>query len=133
MSDSPGPETHAMDSYDISRLTDYDFESVCKDIFESELGIRLEIFAPGADQGVDLRYLAPGAEGSLIIQCKHWERQRRATLLRHMRSVELAKIRRLAPSRYILATSVALSKQSKDTLAAALHPYVQSPGDIYGL
>ena len=120
-----------MDSFDIDRLTDFDFEKVCKDIFEAEYNVQLEIFAQGADQGVDLRYIA--TEGHrLIIQCKHWGRRNRAALLRHMKTTEKPKIRALDPERYVLATSVELSKQAKDALTKELSPYIKVAGDIYG-
>lgn len=117
----------------MARLTDFDFESVCKDLFESELDMRLEIFTRGPDRGIDLRHLAPGSSGELVIQCKNWEKHKRTQLIGYMRSVELPKIRKLRPKRYILATSVGLTVDSKAALAEILAPYLLTPGDIYGL
>jgi hypothetical protein len=122
-----------MDAYDIGRLTDYDFELICRDIFEAELRIRLEIFAAGKDQGVDLRHMSTSSDPGIVIQCKKWERSKRAKLISHMKSEEKPKILKLRPGRYILATSVDLTKQSKDTIAKDLSPFVKTPGDIYGL
>ena len=122
-----------MDAYDIGRLTDYDFELVCKDILNAELGIRLEIFATGKDQGVDLRHISTNSDPGLVIQCKHWERSKRAKLISYMKDEEKPKIVKLRPDRYILATSVDLTKQSKDSIVSALAPYVKTPGDVYGL
>lgn len=122
-----------MDKFDLGRLTDFDFESICKDIFEEILGAQLEIFSPGADAGVDLRHLQFNPPSSTIIQCKHWMRSGRDKLVSHMRTKELIKIRKLAPSRYILASSVEFTKASKDALAKDLSPFVKSSGDIYGL
>ncbi|MER6813601.1 restriction endonuclease [Spirillospora sp. NPDC000708] len=122
-----------MDSYEIGRLTDFDFESLCKDIFEELLGVQLEIFAPGADQGVDLRHLRKEVDSSTIIQCKHWMRTGRSKFLSKMKEIELPKVRRLAPSRYIVATTVELTKAAKDSLLETFSPYIQSSGDIYGL
>jgi len=34
--------TGQMDSFDLGRLSDYDFEVVCKDLFEEILGVRLQ-------------------------------------------------------------------------------------------
>src|SRR5690349_10250379 len=122
-----------MDAYDIGRLTDYDFELICKDIFEAELRIRLEIFAAGKDQGVDLRHMSTSSDPGIVIQCKKWERSKRAKLISHMKTEEKPKILKQRPDRYILATSVDLTKQSKDTIAKDLSPFVKTPGDIYGL
>ncbi|MFI8214091.1 nSTAND3 domain-containing NTPase [Streptomyces werraensis] len=120
-----------METFELSRLTDFDFEAVCKDVFEEEFGIRLEIFASGADGGVDLRHTYPDGS-SLIIQCKHWHRSTRAKLVEHVTKVESAKVSRLNPARYVLATSLTLTRGAKDKLFDALQPYVKSPDDIYG-
>jgi hypothetical protein len=122
-----------VDSFDINRLTDFDFEAVCKDLFESELSISLEIFTPGRDAGIDLRHMAAGARSTLIVQCKHWPQGTGATLVNHLRKIELPKLTRLNPQRYILATSARLTPIVKDKIVAALHPYIISATDIYGL
>ena len=71
-----------MDTFDIGRLTDFDFEAVCKDLFEITLALKLEIFAPGRDREIDLRHLATPSPTSndLVIQCKRWERTKFSTL-----------------------------------------------------
>ncbi|MFK0153964.1 restriction endonuclease [Streptomyces sp. NPDC090493] len=121
-----------MDSLDLRKITDFDFEILCKDMLEEALSVPLEIFAPGADAGVDLRRLQPGGQ-KLIIQCKHWMKTDRSALIRHMEKIELPKIRKLAPDRYILMTTADLTKAAKDRLFEILQPYVKTPGDIYGL
>ncbi|MET9801811.1 restriction endonuclease [Streptomyces sp. NPDC006368] len=120
-----------METFDLSRLTDFDFEAVCKDLFEEELGVRLELFAAGADGGVDLRHLSSAGE-SLVVQCKHWHRSGRAKLIEHVENTEAAKVAKLKPQRYILATSASLTKGAKDKLFEILQPYVKTPSDIYG-
>ncbi|MGR6536336.1 nSTAND3 domain-containing NTPase [Streptomyces rochei] len=120
-----------METFDLGRLTDFDFEAVCKDLFELEFGVHLEIFTPGPDGGVDLRHLK-GEDPALVVQCKHFHRSGRAKLLNHIQKVEAPKLRKLKPGRYVLATSVELSRTSKDKLHEALKPFVQSPSDIYG-
>jgi hypothetical protein len=129
-----------MDAVDLARLTDHDFEEVCKDLFEVVLARRLEIFSRGRDQGVDLRHVAPIASkenaqqsSMLVIQCKHWMRSGSRTLIRHMKDVEYRKIQTLSPDRYILATSAHLTKSAKDTLMSQLNPFVKRHDDIYGL
>jgi hypothetical protein len=124
-----------MDEFDIGRLTDFDFEVVCRDIFELTLGLKLEIFSSGRDGGVDLRHMKSieSTTGNLIIQCKHWERSKFSTLYSYMKNKELPKIVRLAPERYILATSVNMSVQQKDKILKLLTPYVKSSEDIYNV
>lgn len=123
----------AMDAFDIGRLTDFDFELVCKDLFEEILGVQLEVFTPGADQGIDLRYISADASSVTIIQCKHLMRTGRAKLLNQMRNRELPKIRKLNPARYILASSVELTAKAKESLVSNLSPYVKLTADIYGI
>ncbi|MEV1001826.1 restriction endonuclease [Nonomuraea sp. NPDC050202] len=122
-----------MDSFDLARLTDVDFEVLCQDLFGSKLGVRLEKFGPGPDAGVDLRYESAPGSAEIVIQCKHRMASSSSDLIRHMEKSELVKIRALRPKRYILATTVRLSKMAKDKLAVLLHPYAHGPGDIYGL
>lgn len=121
-----------VDQYDLGRLTDFDFELVCKDIFEETLGLALEVFAPGADEGVDLRHLAP-SDHAVVIQCKHWARAGRNALLRHMKNNELTKVQRLSPGRYILATTAELNKNAKDKIYKDFSPYMISPSDCFGV
>jgi hypothetical protein len=103
-----------MDDIDIAKLSDFDFdfEMLCEDLFGEILGVRLEVFSPGPDRGIDLRHMSDGSE--LIVQCKHWYRSGRAALVRHMTRTEAKKIRRLKPSRYILATSASLNVNAKE-------------------
>nr|WP_158632615.1 restriction endonuclease [Amycolatopsis sp. WAC 01416] len=121
-----------MDSFDLGRLSAYDFEVVCRDLFEEILGLKIEIHVPGADHGIDLRHMADDG-GSLVIQCKHWIRSDRSKLLANMRDKERVKIADLRPARYILATSMGLSVDAKETLLRDLAPYVHSTGDLYGV
>nr|WP_052477718.1 restriction endonuclease [Kibdelosporangium sp. MJ126-NF4]CEL13503.1 Uncharacterized protein y4cD [Kibdelosporangium sp. MJ126-NF4]CTQ99188.1 Uncharacterized protein y4cD [Kibdelosporangium sp. MJ126-NF4] len=119
-----------MDSFDLGRLSGHDFEVLCRDLFEEILDRRIEIFAPGADRGIDLRHMT--AAGDVVIQCKHYAGSGRAKLLADMRGKELPKIAKLRPAQYILATSAELTVGAKDTLFADLAPYVLDPGDLYG-
>jgi energy-coupling factor transporter ATP-binding protein EcfA2 len=120
-----------VDSFELGRLNDNDFEKLCKDLFEEILGIPLEVFPPGRDLGIDLRHVAEDGT-STIIQCRHWPRGTRARLISEMATKELPKIASLNPGRYILATSVELTVEAKEKLTAALTPYVAGPGDLYG-
>ncbi|MFD2415403.1 nSTAND3 domain-containing NTPase [Amycolatopsis pigmentata] len=121
-----------MDEFDLGRLTDFDFEELCKDLFEVVLDCPLEVFARGRDGGIDLRYISPASEDTTIIQCKHWMRSGRNALIRHLRKEELAKVERLGPDRYLLATTVQLTVGAKDEIAAIFSGCLRSPGDVYG-
>ncbi|WP_410635949.1 restriction endonuclease [Amycolatopsis sp. cmx-4-83] len=121
-----------MDAFDLGRLSPYDFEMLCRDLFEQITGLAFEVFPQGRDQGIDLRHVAD--DGRLtIIQCKHWPRGSSARLVRTMLGDERTKVRALAPARYLLATSIELTAAAKDQLAEGLAPYVTGVGDIYGV
>jgi hypothetical protein len=57
--------------YNLSVLSDKEFEVLCKDILEDELKIRLQVFKKGRDKGIDLRY-ACDRENKIIVQAKHF-------------------------------------------------------------
>jgi hypothetical protein len=120
-----------MDSFELGRLTDYDFEVVCHDLFSDVLGIPLEIFPRGRDRGIDLRHTGP--TGTTVVQCKHWPRATQKKLIGRLIKDELPKVRALAPDRYIVATTVGLTVGGKDELRSAFAPYVRSTGDLYGV
>lgn len=126
-----------MANYDFHELLSYlDFEKVTQDLLEAELGIAFENFRDGPDGGIDLRH-APARtsggkpqSGRTIVQCKRYKTF--ASLRAELAGSELQKIKALAPVRYILSTSVALSPRQVDELVDLLSPYVHTSGDIYG-
>ena len=123
-----------MTTYNFSEISDFEFEELCRDLLQAELGLSLELFAPGPDGGIDIRYLGRnGTEDHAIVgQCKRWAEDSYASLLRHLTREELPKINKLAPQRYILMTSVKLTPHRKVEIAAALAPWIQSPKDVMG-
>ncbi|MCF1595245.1 restriction endonuclease [Streptomyces muensis] len=120
-----------MDSFELARLTDHDFEVVCRDLFSDVLGIPLEIFPRGRDLGIDLRHTGPA--GTTIVQCKHWPRATQKTLIGRLIKDELPKVRVLAPDRYIVASTVGLTVGGKEKLRSAFAPFVGDTGDLYGV
>jgi hypothetical protein len=120
-----------MPSYTFQTLSHIDFENLVRDLLQSELSIRLESFKTGKDLGIDLRYSKCNAQ-PLIVQAKHYAGTGFRALLSHLKRKEKAKIDRLQPARYLLATSIPLSPANKDTLRKALSPHVKGSEDIYG-
>jgi len=51
--------------YDFKLLSAYDFEILVRDLLQKHLGIFLQSFKSGRDQGIDLRY-APAKDQSFI-------------------------------------------------------------------
>lgn len=120
-----------MSGYDFTGLSPSDFESLCQDLLSSHLGMRLQAFTTGRDNGIDLRF-APTSGNDWVVQCKHFSRSGYAKLRSHIATKELPKIKKLQPSRYILATSVGLSPGNVDELFKLLSPFCHSKHDIIG-
>ncbi len=121
-----------MGNYNFSALDDKEFEALVCDLVGALLGTRVERFKPGKDAGVDGRWFATN-DNEGIVQCKHWMRSGFAALYKTMSEREKQKIDRLDPMRYILATSITLSRNNKKRLATALAPHIKCDSDILGL
>jgi adenylate kinase family enzyme len=74
----------------------------------------------------------PPPRREVVIQCKHWARSSVSALLKYLATTEKPKIDRLSPSRYILATSLELSRDNKEALRTAVAPWISTPLDVYG-
>ena len=120
-----------MPNYDFRSLSSYDFENLVRDLLQKELGVTLESFTIGRDEGIDMRYRVD-KETQVIIQCKHFAGSSYSKLYSHLKQKELEKVRRAEPNRYILATSVGLTPVNKQKIMELLDPYISSERDIYG-
>jgi hypothetical protein len=119
-------------TYDFMTLAPDDFESLVADLFSKEWGARLETFKVGKDQGIDLRHSRTLAgEPEAIVQCKRYRPDRFAALARALRD-EQSNLRKLNPTRYVVATSVPLSDHQKDKLLELVSPWCRGKDDIYG-
>lgn len=116
-------------AYDFTTLSPADFEDLCRDLVGREIGIQFEAFTTGPDGGIDGRH-ATSAE-STILQVKHLVGSSFPKLRSTMKA-ERSSIDRLAPDRYILATSRGLTPPNKKALAAEIGPALRAQGDIYG-
>jgi tetratricopeptide (TPR) repeat protein len=123
-----GPQLRCME-YDFSTLSHSDFEELTRDLIGRELAVRFEAFPEGPDDGMDGRHLS--ADGSIILQAKHYRRSGLSALKSKMKK-ERATIDALQAKRYILATSTPLTPKNKIALAEIIGPALLSPGDIFG-
>lgn len=123
-----------MTTYNFSEISDFEFEALCRDLLQEELGLSFELFAPGPDRGIDIRYIGCKENGvhTIVGQCKRWAEDSFPRLLRYLSREELPKIRKLAPQRYIIMTSVQLTPSRKERVVSALGPWIQSPRDVMG-
>ena len=115
-------------SYDFSNLSHADFEDIVRDLIGRELNVRFEAFGVGPDGGIDGRH-AKGRK-TTILQAKHYVGSTFRTLLAAMKR-ERSVIDRLAPARYLLATSRPLTPPNKNNLATAIGPALKSQDDIF--
>lgn len=115
-------------NYDFSVLSPDEFELLCKDLLEVERDIKLENFKAGKDGGIDLRYTSYKGD-SVIIQCKRYDN---FNSLKGNLKKEVAKVRVLSPSKYIIMTSVGLSPANKKYILELFEGYIKSTSDILG-
>ena len=123
-----------MTTYNFSQVSDFEFEALCRDLLQAELERPLELFAPGPDGGIDIRYVGvvSGERRTIVAQCKRWKEDSFGSLLSHLTTVELPKIQKLAPGQYILMTSVALTPKRKEKVVEKLQPWIRTPKDVMG-
>jgi hypothetical protein len=120
-----------MSRYTFTSLSPQDFEELVRDLLQAEWNVAIEAFKTGRDGGIDLRY-APAHDGATIVQCKHYAASSYSKLLSHLRNVELPKVVRLSPARYVVVSSVSLSPANKDDIVAAMQPFIRGPKDVLG-
>jgi hypothetical protein len=118
-------------NFELVNLDDKEFETLACRLLSAELGIRFERFKLGRDKGVDGRYFVAD-KGEAILQCKHWIRSPVSTLIRMLERTEQAKVQTLRPKRYLLVTSVELSRTDKQKIATIFKGYLHSESDVFG-
>ena len=116
-------------SYDFRNLSSADFEDLVRDLIGKEEGLRFEAFCAGPDNGIDGRHAH--ADSRIILQAKHYEGSPFSKLMATMRRERLS-IDKLAPTRYILATSSKLTPAGKGKLVPLIGPSLRSEADIWG-
>ena len=117
--------------YDYSKLNDREFEILAASVIAKEHNIKVEIFKSGRDGGVDGRFwIGDKKEG--IIQCKHYLETPYTQLISKLKNEELAKVKKLNPSKYIFLTSKTLSRLNKIEILNIFKPYIQDESDIWG-
>lgn len=113
-------------------LSDHDFELLVADLVGAESGNRYEVFARGADLGIDVRFVDP--DGAVdVVQCKHMEGSTYAQLRAAARN-EAAKLKALdpEPARYRFFTTHSLTASNKTELRGILAPWIQRDDDVVG-
>lgn len=118
-----------MARYDFKSLSPQDFEELTRDLLQAEWGVSLEAFKTGRDQGIDLRYIQLDG-GATIVQCKHFVASTFSNLHSQLRNIELQKVQRLRPKRYLVVTSLGLSPADKDKVVESMSPFILRASDV---
>ena len=121
-----------MANYDFSTLNDKDLEELALDLLNAQLNLDLQSFKVGIDGGVDLRYSTPINDNSIVVQVKHYLKSGYSKLKSDLKNKELKKVKKLNPDRYIIVTSIELSKIQKDDLKVIFFPFIKTSNDIIG-
>ena len=115
--------------YDFRTLSPIDFELLVRDLLQAEFDITMESFGPGKDGGIDFRFAV--ADQGVVVQVKHHVEGGSRSLVRAA-AKEDRKVLRLAPDRYILATSLSLTPALKGKVVHAMPSAPLSVGDVIG-
>lgn len=118
-------------NYDFSQLNDKEFEYIATDLLSAELGVRIERFKPGRDQGVDGRYYSDDS-GERVIQCKHYLKTGYKGLLSTLKNTEKPKVIKLKPKEYFVVTSLPLSRNNKKEIKKIFSPFISRDDHIFG-
>lgn len=117
-----------MMNYNFNILQPAEFEELIRDLVQEHIGTFVESFTSGRDSGIDLRFATVNG-GKTIVQAKRYKDY--ASLLSNLKG-EVAKVRRINPESYMVATSVGLTPKNKDEIKDLFTPYIQDTTQIWG-
>lgn len=117
-------------NYDFSQLNDKEFENLSIDLLSKLFNERIERFKPGKDSGIDGRFFSNSGK-EIIIQCKHYLKSGYKLLLKVLKD-EANKVKNLNPEKYIIVTSLPLSRNNKKEIKNIFSPYIKKDSDIFG-
>ena len=117
-----------MSNYKFDPLSDREFEEFCCDVLSQYLSVKIELFKPGKDAGIDGRFF--DGQNTCIIQCKRYIHTPFSALFANLKK-EVPKVKKIDPVRYIIATSLDLSPANKKEIFSLFSPYIKSETDIF--
>ena len=117
-----------MHNYDFLILSPHEFENLSRDLLQKKLAVFLESFTLGKDGGIDLR-CSLDKKKTLVVQSKRVKDF--PTLMSNLKK-EAENLKRIAPERYIVSTSVGLTPGNKATIRSLFEPYIKDDEDILG-
>lgn len=117
-----------MADYDFRTLSPIDFEVLCRDLLNADLGLRLVSFAVGPDGGIDLRDPQEGA--FTIAQCKHRPDAKKDALVTAA-SKEAARWNPTDMDSYLFVVSSDISPGAEVAISDALKPLPATPASVW--
>lgn len=118
-----------MRTYDYNKLLDFrTFEYFAKDVIEVRENKKFEIFAENKDRGIDLRNIEDNF--CTIVQVKKYKNTN--TLISDLKRIELEKVKKLKPNRYILVTSAKITVGNKERIQEIFRGIALEAEDIIG-
>lgn len=125
-----------MTNYDFSTLNSTDLENLVCELLNAEQPegslVNYRTFKEGKDQGVDFLYSTSINQHEHVGQVKHYLKTGFSGLLRELKDKEVDKVKKLAPNKYIFATSLPLSESNCSSIESLFSPYIKDINDIYG-
>jgi len=118
-------------NYDFSQLNDKEFEILVTDLLSIVYRSRIERFKIGRDLGIDGRFFSDKAK-EIIIQCKHYLKSGYKALISKLENEESKKVNILKPEKYIIATSLPLSRINKEEIKSIFSPFIKRSDEIFG-
>lgn len=117
-----------MPNYDFHDLLEpLEFQDLVCDIVQLRDDIFLETYKEGRDLGIDGLYTE--VTKTTIVQAKRYQ-QNFNKLHYDLQHIELPKVRKLNPDRYILGVSIDFSPPQKDKIINLFEGYITCTGDI---
>ncbi|MBC9909163.1 restriction endonuclease [Chitinophaga varians] len=119
-------------AYDFTSLSPKEFELLCRDLIQRKISTEnqksffFNSFKEGKDGGIDAIF--EDGKDYIVLQVKRYRKFE--DLYNQIKNQELDKLKHLSPKRYILATSLQVSKGQLLKLYDLLRPYVLSTDDI---
>ena len=116
-----------MRTYDFNeKLSWPDFQNLACEVVQQREHIRLQTFKDTADDGADGLWF--DETSMLVVQAKKYKDFK--TLYRELKNIELQKVKKLNPDRYILVVSLELGKHEADKIYELFEGYIKTSGDL---
>lgn len=124
-----------MATFDFSTLNSADLEELACDLLNAQeiqqgSRIRFKTFRDGKDQGIDFAFEQDYLT-KIIGQVKHYYRSGYNLLYKELQEKEVSNIIKLRPKKYIVVTSVDLTRKQTQDIKQLFRPYTNSI-NIYG-